>query len=31
MPFNTDTNLFIYVIDSNSTTSGVELIGTFSN
>jgi hypothetical protein len=31
LPFNTDTNLFIYVIDSTTTPSGVELIGTFNN
>jgi hypothetical protein len=31
MPFNTDTNLFIYVIDSTSSPSGVQLIGTFNN
>lgn len=31
MPFNTDQNLFIYVIDSTASPSGVELIGTFNN
>ena len=31
MPFNTDVNLFIFAIDSNTSPTGVELIGTFSN
>ena len=31
MPFNTDQNLFIYLIDSTSSGTGVQLIGTFNN
>lgn len=31
LPFNSDTNLFIYVIDSTSAPQGVTLVGTFSN
>ena len=31
LPFNNDTNLFIYVIDSLTSPTGVILVGTFNN
>jgi uncharacterized protein DUF4397 len=31
LPFNNDTNLFVYVIDSLTSPTGVVLIGTFNN
>lgn len=31
LPFNTDQNLFIYLIDSTSSPTGVQLIGTYTN
>lgn len=31
LPFNSDTNLFVYVIDSLTSPTGVILIGTFNN
>lgn len=31
LPFNNDVNLFVYVIDSTTSPTGVQLVGTFSN